>query len=90
MNVDSVITLDDGINCLLLEKTTYNNNNYFMAVVLDDEDEPSDDYVVFQEFIEEDGPYVEKVEDEKTLSDLLILFSKSFEKMVDNLPDIDN
>ena len=49
MIVDSVITLENDVNCLLLEKVTYNNDNYFLSVVLNEEEEPSDEYVIFKE-----------------------------------------
>ena len=34
MKIDSVITLENDVNCLLLEKVTYDGNNYFLSVVL--------------------------------------------------------
>ena len=87
MRVDSVITLNNDVNCLLLDKVTYEKNNYFMAVVLNEEEEPSDEYVIFKEIIENDSKYVEKVEDENILMELLKLFTKSFGDMVSNLPE---
>lgn len=87
MRVDSVITLNNDLNCLLLDKVTYDANNYFMAVILNEEEEPSDEYVIFKEIIENDSKYVEKVEDENTLMELLKLFTKSFGDMVNNLPE---
>ena len=41
MKIDSVITLENDVNCLLLEKVNYNNDNYFLTVVLDDNEEQS-------------------------------------------------
>lgn len=78
MQVDSVITLEDNINCLLLEKAEYENSSYFMAVVLSENDEPTRDYMVFKEIIKEDGKYVEKVKDTNLLSELLKIFNDSF------------
>ena len=46
MTVDSVITLDNDVNCLLLEKVTHENENYFLSVVLNEDEEPSDEYVI--------------------------------------------
>ena len=53
MTVDSVITLDNDVNCLLLEKVTHENENYFLSVVLNEDEEPSDEYVIFKEIIED-------------------------------------
>ena len=80
MQVDSVITLEDGINCLLLEKTEYNNDSYFMAVVLTEQDEPTKDYMIFKEVDLNNEKYIEKVKDTNLLTELLKLFNDSFNK----------
>ena len=77
MIVDSVITLENDVNCLLLEKVTYNNDNYFLSVVLNEEEEPSDEYVIFKE----------KVEDGELLAVLIKEFTNSVAKLVQNLPE---
>ena len=87
MKVDSVITLENDVNCLLLEKVEYENNNYFMAVVLNEEEEPSDEYVIFKEIIENNENYVEKVEDAELFSSLIQLFTTKVDEFVDNLPN---
>ncbi len=87
MIVDSVITLENDVNCLLLEKVEYENNNYFMAVVLNEEEEPSDEYVIFKEIIENNENYVEKVEDAELFSSLIQLFTTKIDEFVDSLPN---
>ena len=90
MKIDSVITLENDVNCLLLEKVNYNNDNYFLTVVLDDNEEPSDEYIVLKEIIEDGQNYVMRVTDEKVLAELIKLFSKSFGEKVQNLPDFED
>ena len=90
MNVDTVITLDNDINCLLLEKAELNNDNYFLSVVLDESEEPSDEYVVLKEINEGADSYVMRVDDESTLVELVKLFTKSFGEKVQNLPDFED
>lgn len=87
MIVDSVITLENDVNCLLLEKVTYNNDNYFLSVVLNEEEEPSDEYVIFKEINEDDQGFVEKVEDGELLAELIKEFTNSVAKLVQNLPE---
>lgn len=87
MTVDSVITLENDINCLLLEKVSYENENYFLAVVLTLDEEPSNNYVIFKEIIEDGENFVEKVEDVKLLKTLLSLFTVNVEELVKCLPD---
>jgi len=88
MSVDTVITLDNNVNCLLLEKTEFNGANYFMANVLNEEEEPTEDYVIFREILEGEDKYVEKVEDKNVLTELLKLFSDITKKKVDELPEL--
>ena len=87
MIVDSVITLENDVNCLLLEKVTYNNDNYFLSVVLNEEEEPSDEYVIFKEINEDVQGFVEKVEDGELLTELIKEFTNSVAKLVQNLPE---
>lgn len=88
MKVDSVITLDNDVSCLLLEKVTYQDANYFMAVVLTKDNEPSDEYVIFKEIIEGIDKFVEKVEDKELLGNLIKLFTDSFKDFVKSLPEL--
>lgn len=75
MKVNTVITLENNVNCLLLEKASLENENYFLAVVLNETEEPSDDYVVLKEKLDNDKEYVIKVEDANTLAKLVNLFT---------------
>ena len=84
MIVDSVITLENDVNCLLLEKVTYNNDNYFLSVVLNEEEEPSDEYVIFKEINEDGQGFVENGE---LLAELIKEFTNSVAKLVQNLPE---
>ena len=90
MKVDTVITLDNDINCLLLEKAVYNTDNYYLSVVLDDSEEPSDEYVVLKEIVENNESYVMRVDDEATLAELVKLFTQSFGEKVRNFPDLED
>ena len=90
MKVDTVITLENDINCLLLEKANYENDNYFLSVVLDEYEEPSDEYVVLKEIVEDNQNYVMRVMDESVLAELLKLFTKYFGEKVANLRDFDD
>lgn len=90
MKVDTVITLENDVNCLLLEKVNYENDNYFLSVVLDEFEEPGDEYVVLKEIIENDKNYVMRIVDENTLAELVKLFTKSFGEKVQNLPEFED
>jgi len=87
MKVDSVITLENDVNCLLLEQVRYEENNYFSAVVLNEEEEPTEEFVVFKEIVEDGENYVEKVEDPNVLAELTNLFTNSLKSKINSLPD---
>ena len=87
MKVDSVITLENDVNCLLLEQVRYEENNYFSAVVLNEEEEPTEEFVVFKEIVEDGENYVEKVENPNVLAELTNLFTNSLKSKINSLPD---
>lgn len=87
MTVDSVITLDNDVNCLLLEKVNFEDNNYFLSVVLNEDEEPSDEYVIFKEILEDNEAYVEAVESADLQARLVSLFTKEVSNLVNNLPN---
>ena len=87
MTVDSVITLDNDVNCLLLEKVNFETDNYFLSVVLNEDEEPSDEYVIFKEIIEDNENYVEAVADANLQTELIKLFTNEVGKLVESLPD---
>lgn len=84
MSTNSVITLDNDKNYLLLEKVEFESRNFFMAVYLNEEEEPTDEYMIFEEILEDNEKYVEEVEDERILSNLLELFTNKAKDFVDN------
>ena len=88
MKVDTVITLENNENCLLLEKAVYENNNYFLSVILNELEEPSEDYIILKEIANEGERFVERVTNDDLISELLKLFSKNFNKLVDELPNL--
>ena len=87
MTVDSVITLDNDVNCLLLERVNYENDNYFLSVMLNEDEEPSDKYAIFKEINENNENYVETVEDPNLQASLIELFTTKVSKLVENLPN---
>lgn len=87
MKVDSVITLENNVNCLLLDKANYEGVNYYLSVVLDENEEPTDDNIVLKEIIEDNEIYVEREGNEKVLGELVKQFTKSFNKFVASMPE---
>ena len=86
MKINTVITLDDNTNCLLLEDITHENKKYFLATILNEKNEPSKDSAIFEEIIDGQDIYDEKVENEELLGTLLRLFTEKTMEKVKDLP----
>lgn len=89
MKVNSVITLETGVKCLLLDKANYENENYFLAILLDEKDEPTDVSCVLKEIIEDNETFIEREGDKDILTEVLKMFTKTFNKQVSELTSED-
>ena len=84
MEIDTVITLENNKNYLLLMEDSMQADNYFLAVLLDDNEEPTNVYTALKEIITPDGVYCEKVTDVLLLSQLLEDYKLQVEDDYDN------
>ena len=84
MEKDTIITLDDGCEFVILEKLNKNKNNYLLAVKIDKEtNEPTKDYDIFLEEKENDDYFVETLDDEELKTELLNDFANIFTEELD-------
>jgi len=79
LEVDTMITLDDGLNYGLLLDGMVNDENYFLAVELDEKEEATDKYKVLKEINENNETYVVEEEDPRILAKLLEEFSEELD-----------
>lgn len=84
MTKDLIITLENGIDYVLLDDTVLDNKKYFYAVALDEKEEPTNDYKILQEIQEGNSFYVEEVEDKKLLELLIVLFTNNYVTSVED------
>ncbi len=71
MMVDSIITLANNKNYLLLMESSILDDSYFLGVLLDDNMEPTVDYVVLKK-VEKDGVVcAQQINNLNTLTQLL-------------------
>lgn len=87
MNINSVITLDNDIKCLLLYKVMYNNVNYFLALMLDEDDKPTDDNMILKEIVENGEIFVEREGNEEVINNLIPLFTKEINEELKNIAE---
>ena len=79
LEVDTMITLEDGLNYGLLIDAMINDENYFLAVELDENEEATDKYKVLKEQISGNDTYVVEEEDPVILAKLMEEFSEQLE-----------
>ena len=81
MEINSVITLEDGLIVELLDKVEYQNSNFFLAETLINEI-PSGEYNILKEIKENDEYYMEKETSDEVLVEVLKLFTEKLGKLV--------
>ena len=80
MKVDTVITLKNGENYLLLLESEETEKDYFLAVLLDEKNEPTDKYEIFEQKIKDDKILTRKVKDPFLIQTLLEDFEEQNEE----------
>lgn len=83
MKIDNVITLKDGSNYLLLDKTEYENDTYFYAVKTNEENILTEDYLFLKEIIDNNKVCVSKVTNEEIKAALFIIFMNNLGLEID-------
>ena len=71
MKVDSIITLSNGKNYLLLLEDDFMEEDYFLSVLLDEKNEPTKEYAVFKEVKKNGETFVKKEINPMVLNQLL-------------------
>lgn len=77
MEIDSIITLDDNKEYVILDKVTINNVDYLMVVGVENE-ELTQDAKYLKVEIEGADTYVVEVEDEELLKNLTTIFASKY------------
>ena len=79
MKLNDIIVLDNDEQYTLLKETERDGDKYYFAAGVDQEGHDDDKVIVILKLIhEEDGDYVEIVEDEKQLKELTEIFKDTF------------
>ena len=79
MKVDTVMTLKNGENYLLLLESEETEKDYFLAVLLDEKNEPTDKYEIFEQKIKDGKILTRKVKDPFLIQTLLEDFEEQNE-----------
>ena len=71
MKVDTVVTLANNKEYLLLLESKLVGEDYFLAVLLDSRGEPTVDYAVLKKVIKDGEEYAQKINNVEILKELL-------------------
>ena len=71
IEVGNIVTLENNQEYLILEELTKNEHKYVYSVRVLEDETPTDEYLIFESIIKEDGEFLKPVND-KELYDTLI------------------
>lgn len=74
MKLTDVITLEDDKNYLLFDELEYNNEVYFAAMGINEEDVDGSDVMFVKPGVDEEGDYIDVIEEEGLFMHLLQLY----------------
>lgn len=84
--VDKIVELENNRNYVILDETLLNDTKYYFGVRLNDKEEPTNNYLFFEESIDNDNTYLTPIEDNNIKSVLLTSFTINFlEKVYDEI-----
>lgn len=84
MKIDTVVTLANGKNYLLLLDDDFMNEDYFLSVLLDSNNEPTDEYAVLKEINKDGEIYTQKINNPVILSQLLADYQVQYQDEYEN------
>lgn len=79
--VDKIVTLENNNNYLILDKTVLNTVTYYFGVRLNELEEPTNNYLFFEETVDDKDTYLGIVDDENVKGLLLTAFTANFVNM---------
>lgn len=86
MEKDTIITLEDETQYVLLDETVVEGTKYFFAVKLDKKTgNPTTEYEVFEEEVEDGETYMTNLEESDFKQAILIDFTNNYMHMVGDL-----
>ncbi len=80
--VDQIIELENKKKYVILDSKILDDVNYYFGLRLDDKEEPTNNYLFFEEFKEDDDTYLDPVTDETLKAMLFGAFTLNFVDMV--------
>lgn len=76
--VDKIITLDNDKKYVILDETILEKKQYYFGLRLDGNEEPTNNYLFFQEYKEDDNTFLVPINDKNMKGLLLTAFTINF------------
>ena len=86
MQERDVITLDDNLDYLLVKEINFEDVKYFLAMGIDEDNIYADDHFFLTVGNDDNGEYIEEVEDETIIQKLYVLAAA--EEALDEFPGL--
>lgn len=76
--VDKIVELENNKNYAILDQTMIDNNKYYFGLRLNDKDEPTNNYLFFSEYKDNNDVYLTPITDNDLKGLLLTTFTINF------------
>ena len=76
--VDKIVELENNKNYAILDQTIIDNNKYYFGLRLNDKDEPTNNYLFFSEYKDNNDVYLTPITDNDLKGLLLTAFTINF------------
>ncbi len=76
--VDQIVELENKKKYVILDSKVLDNVNYYFGLRLDDKEEPTNNYLFFEEIIEDNETYLNPIDDEKMKKILITAFTINY------------
>ena len=76
--VDSIVELENNKSYVILDKTILDNRTFYYGLRLNDNEEPTNNYLFFEEFKDNQDIYLDPITDEQIKGLLLTVFTVNY------------
>ncbi len=76
--VDQIIELENKKKYVILDSKILDDVNYYFGLRLDDKEEPTNNYLFFEEIIEDNDTYLNPIDDENMKKILITAFTINY------------
>ena len=78
MEINTIITLEDNLQYVLLDKLIKNKKKYFFAIKLDKKENPTTEYEIFELEKNNKDTYMNIVENEELRENIFLEFTNNY------------